>query len=475
MVPGMVTRLRHTLIAMVLGLTLGSLAGCDLLQSKDRAPYSDRTAGAYPQSNTEQAEELARRLEEQIKRLKQLSQPQTQPAPQPVKMAPVPLLPLAGMAPTRNPGTDYPFGSDSQRRTVDIPPMAPIALPAPAPAVRPAAPIAATQPAGADTHAKASPSGQASLEDVISNLASMAENQPEDLQLQLQLRMMYLATRQDDKALEPIPSISPEQNIVVGSILQSMIAVRDGTQGDMAPADAAIALIALQNLRERLMAQADLQIPVIKLCKAVDGFGVYKPFDGNEFPTGQSQPVIVYCEVENYSASQDESGMYHTRLDMSLSLYDSRNQLAMPTQADKNIEDVSANRRHDFFLTRVIILPESLSPGPYTLKVTLTDTTANKAVTASVPVRMRPPGPRTPPTTQPTTMASLPVPPMALPSAIVPPAPPAIVPPTPPRAPTPPPAPSSRILPPATRPASQPGLTTRPAYRESMNSSRSPI
>ena len=61
---------------------------------------------------------------------------------------------------------------------------------------------------------------------------------------------------------------------------------------------------------------------------------------------------------------------------------------AQPVQTNDDIEDVSVNRRHDFYLRGVYYLREHLPPGTYTLKVTIEDLTANKARTESIPITL---------------------------------------------------------------------------------------
>jgi hypothetical protein len=136
---------------------------------------------------------------------------------------------------------------------------------------------------------------------------------------------------------------------------------------------------------------ADLQIPTIKLCKTVDGFGVYDPFSSTTFVAGKPHTTIVYCELQNFTATVDDAGMYHTHLNMQVVLYDGQGK-AVHSYHDKNIEDVSANRRSDFFLTRLFVLPNTLPPGDYTLKVTIEEPAANKVQTKSMKITLVPGG-----------------------------------------------------------------------------------
>lgn len=404
---------RHAREAAVLAAIIAALSGCEShTATVAPAAHSERTDYAYPAAaQADGAQDKVKQYADMLGKVVKPGKDECPPVeakPVPVQIAPVPLMPLEEAEPT----SLHPLNPRAPIRVVDMPPAVrpatPIQPPG-APAGMPAAALAAQTPAAAEPVAPSPPPtptseparkmvvapaipppAHASLEDVIAYNEGQASDQPESMELQLRLRMMYLAARQDQKALAPIPGMPADQNQAVHMLLQSMIAIRDNTEPSVPASEASISLIALQNLRERLMSFADLQIPLVKLCKSVDGYGVYKTFDSNEFPAGRSQPVIVYCELRNYAADPDESGLFHTRLNVNLTLYDAQGQVAQ-TQADKNVEDISANRRNDFFLTRVIILPATLKSGTYTLKTTVEDLKANKVGTTATPIVIQPP------------------------------------------------------------------------------------
>jgi len=294
----------------------------------------------------------------------------------------VPVLPQDMVAPPGSPRPSPLLSPRTPRRRVIIPDHpAPPVVPEPPP--EPAEP-AATAPA--DEPPPEPALAPDAIEAYIAAAVARAEAHPDDIDQQIQVRLLLAAAGRDDEALRPIPALSDEENQRVAALLRMIMALRDRE-----PATAQAAnerLEALEQLQVDLRSLADLQIPVVKLCRQVDGYGVYTPFPSTTFLAGRTQPVIVYCEVRNFSVKPDASGMYRTRLNMTLGLYNDAGELAQPLQTNADIEDLSANQRHDFFLTRVYYFRNDLPAGDYTLKITIEDPAANKVQTASVDVTL---------------------------------------------------------------------------------------
>jgi hypothetical protein len=133
----------------------------------------------------------------------------------------------------------------------------------------------------------------------------------------------------------------------------------------------------LLEMADRLRSQANLDIPVIALCKKVDAFGQYQPIDGEHLPYGRENQAIVYCEVENFVPRLDDKQLWETRLTQHAVLYSGSGAEVWSDEV-KPVSDICRNRRRDFFLYDVVKLPPTLPPGEYTLKVTVEDQNANK-------------------------------------------------------------------------------------------------
>ena len=385
---------------LALGAWCGSLAGCDAIAPPFRA-HSERTASAYPHPLVEQdyADQKLRDYTRQLQQLLDDKPPEPPAAPAQAQPQVVPLQPQGvelmpfdpqDLAPSayRNP-LRGPVRAVAPILAAPGVVAAPDRQPVPAATTAPAGKQPAQEPAEAPTDPNAPAGGLANYLDV-GYVEALADKSPDDLDLQLQTRLLLLAARQDEKALKPVPGLSEQESQTVSALLSMMMAVRDRQVAQPSPQEAAKRLMALDVLRGELMRLADLEIPTIKLCTRIDSFGVYQECDNSSFVAGQSHYMYVYCELRNFTVKQ-EGDVFRTFLNVQHVLYDEAGN-AVLTQADKDVTDISANRRVDFYLTRLLVLPATLPAGQYTLKVTVEDPAANKMKTASLPITLRRPG-----------------------------------------------------------------------------------
>lgn len=389
---------RPGLLRIALAMLLAAQAGCLGGLRRHEGPGSARTAGAYPDPPPSASTPLVQLLEGYQERLDRTEPPPEQAQPAPAAMRVPPLLPVdqggsayqptfGPLAPRRevNPATilSGPPALHTPDGQSDDPNAGPIAE-GPEDDTAPAAQGDDEQPQSEQVDQ------QASLSDQMAYLEDQLRRNPDDLQLQLRLRLMYVVAGQDDRALAPVPGASEELTREIDSIIRAIIAVRDGAAGGQVDRpEVATQLLHLQSLTHRLMELADLQIPTFRLCRRVDGFGQYQPFESNTFPPGRTQWVIPYFELANFSTQRDENGLYHTRLGLRLQLFDRQGNVVVERE-EQNIEDISANRRSDFFHAPMFPLPPSLGPGDYTLRLVVNDTNGNKTASASLPIVIQP-------------------------------------------------------------------------------------
>jgi hypothetical protein len=128
----------------------------------------------------------------------------------------------------------------------------------------------------------------------------------------------------------------------------------------------------LIDMADRLRSQAELNIPTLALCSKVDGFGAYDPIEPARFVAGKDHMVVLYCEVENFTSRQDSKQLWVTRFQQEAVLY---TETGLPIWEDKTkgIVDMSRNRRHDFFIVKLVKLPANLTVGRYLMKVSVVD------------------------------------------------------------------------------------------------------
>jgi hypothetical protein len=128
------------------------------------------------------------------------------------------------------------------------------------------------------------------------------------------------------------------------------------------------------------------QVPFVvgepKLCRRIHGFGTFEPVEGKELKAGL--PVLVYCELTGLRYQPRET-TYVSRLSSRVELY-ARDGSRVWEQALGETEDECRSRRTDNYLGCRLVLPGSLSPGDYRLKLIQTDLVGRQSASAELPM-----------------------------------------------------------------------------------------
>ncbi len=124
-----------------------------------------------------------------------------------------------------------------------------------------------------------------------------------------------------------------------------------------------------------------LEVRSLAFCTEIESYGQITPFPGNRFKPGQQ--VILYCEIENFTANKVEDG-YATHLQGSYDVYNEKKEKVF-SQVLPADEQVSANFLRDYFIAYQMFLPSGLAPGTYRLQLTMEDANAKKYGQASIP------------------------------------------------------------------------------------------
>ncbi len=126
--------------------------------------------------------------------------------------------------------------------------------------------------------------------------------------------------------------------------------------------------------------QQQLAIRNLAFCTEVLSYGCTKRFDKYEF--FQNQEVLLYAEVENFASEPTRTG-YHTSLRSNCQILDGRG-----TQVVKHdfaaTEDYCQQPRRDFFIAYRLRLPKQMTPGAYTLRLSIEDLKCHKKGQASI-------------------------------------------------------------------------------------------
>jgi hypothetical protein len=140
-----------------------------------------------------------------------------------------------------------------------------------------------------------------------------------------------------------------------------------------------------QAVHHMAAATDSLALANLEFCTEIEAYGQIKPFSGNRFNAGQQ--VIVYCEVENFAAAEQD-GVYRTRLQGSYDIYDASGTKVF-SQLLPLDEQGSRNRLRDYFVAYQMNLPNQLSPGTYRLQLTVEDLVGKKYGQSTIPFEIR--------------------------------------------------------------------------------------
>ena len=203
----------------------------------------------------------------------------------------------------------------------------------------------------------------------------IAEN-PRDVAAHLDYQLQQFAQGKSVPELTALAPLPVEDREVIAAVMDGLSNFRASVQADGNQL-LSKKVRPLVDMTERLQAGADLSVPTIALCRRVNGFGVYEPIDPATFPAGRETPVILYCEVANFSSQKADGKQWETTLAHSATLY---RDSGVPVWSDKttNVVDHSRNRRNDFFVVKMLRLPATLTPGRYVLKVSVVDRQSNR-------------------------------------------------------------------------------------------------
>jgi hypothetical protein len=234
----------------------------------------------------------------------------------------------------------------------------------------------AAEESHATTNAPTTPAESAdTFQKRLAEQEAKAAKDPSNLAEQYRLRMMYLIDGRDEKALAPAEGLDAESQRILQTQLRALVSARTASRD---PASwATDLLVPVEELREHLRSRADLRVPKVVLCSKIEAFGMYEPIEPVQFTAGQRNPVLVYIEVDNFKSEKTPTGLFRTLLSVRPSLLSKAGEELWSANYD-NIEDLSRQQRHDFFLTVNEVLPPSLTPGEYTLKIEVEDVLAGK-------------------------------------------------------------------------------------------------
>lgn len=199
------------------------------------------------------------------------------------------------------------------------------------------------------------------------------------------LRMLRLLSGDTEKALEPIPHISPAEQDYWSRQLFALATYLDhhSQPDDKRRAAASVAHLdeAVSHLREL----GALSLRNLSFCKNVYGYGAIETYESDLFTPGQQ--VSLYVEAENYHSTSSEKG-FCTSLGATYELLDDKGKRVSGGEFP-DVEDCCRSRRRDFHIQFGLTMPENLAPGRYRVELVVKDRQCDKLGHATAAFEIR--------------------------------------------------------------------------------------
>jgi hypothetical protein len=218
------------------------------------------------------------------------------------------------------------------------------------------------------------------MDTILAQLRKQVQANPRALNVALALQL--LETTPDAKPDAALSALAePDQKLVTDMASAVASAMQSPAGAPLAEKGAPIVAAAAKWDNE-----GDLKLPKLVLASRVDSYGVYSAVEP-KFENGKRHTVIIYCEVANFSTKKADDGWFTTKLAQQDSLITEDGLLVWRPNPEE-VEDRSRNQRRDFYLVKMLTLPETLAIGKYTLRMSVVDKQTNKIQSISMPVEI---------------------------------------------------------------------------------------
>ena len=207
-----------------------------------------------------------------------------------------------------------------------------------------------------------------------------------DIALQARLRMLYLLAGRRDDAMRPLPAAPQAAQDYWSSQIYGLSTWMDAEKTPDTSRRAAETKRILAEALTQLGETAPLAVRNLTFCTEVSRFGSFDALKSTGFTPGQK--VLLYAEVDNLHIESSAKG-YHWAVKINGQIFDNRgNRVA--DYGSTSAEEYYQTPRHDFFVSKLYYLPQSLIPGRYTLQFTIEDTLGRKVGQSSIDLTVKP-------------------------------------------------------------------------------------
>lgn len=250
-------------------------------------------------------------------------------------------------------------------------------------------------PAHETPAAAAAPSAQDRVRALTAELRSLINQQVSDpessVSSALAMAMLEMLASQEGGGGAPsMANLSDRERQAVQSVRELI----DGLARDPAAAsDPSRVAQMLAKSMDALASAQSVRVARAELCRKVEAFGRFTPFETNAFLAGQAHRIIIYTEAANFGYRDLGEGAkngdrWAVELGQELQLYTGDGSMLAWRKPEQTVLEPSRNKRRDFFITQMVELPRTLTVGPYSLKVVLRDRVTGAKSEAIIPIQI---------------------------------------------------------------------------------------
>jgi hypothetical protein len=203
------------------------------------------------------------------------------------------------------------------------------------------------------------------------------------IEKQVYLRMLYLMSGQQERAVQAIPGLEPADQEFWQQTFWGLTNYFDASSMPSAADRAAQTVTQMTNAVLRLQEKAKLELRNVTFCHKISSFGNYEKYARDEFSPGQE--VLLYAEVANIHSEPIIDGKFKTNLKSTIEIYRHGTQGELLDRFDfPETVDICRTHRRDYFHSYQLTIPAKLALGPHVLKLSVEDQLSRRVGTYSL-------------------------------------------------------------------------------------------
>jgi hypothetical protein len=200
---------------------------------------------------------------------------------------------------------------------------------------------------------------------------------------QVYLRMLYLMSGQQERAVQAIPGLEPADQEFWQQTFWGLTNYFDASSMPSASDRAAQTVTQMTNAVLRLQEKAKLELRNVTFCHKISSFGNYEKYARDEFSPGQE--VLLYADVANIHSEPIPDGKFKTNLKSTIEIYRHGSQGELLERFDfPETVDICRTHRRDYFHSYQLTIPAKLALGPHVLKLSVEDQLSRRVGTYSL-------------------------------------------------------------------------------------------